>query len=171
MGHGQVDVLGGVAAGGVELDSTAADPAASLRGRTNERVRQTAPKANAATETVVTTGSCAAMTGWAILMQDVSDDLFARGVRFVKEIRPKDSIPSELLDGTASWSYEERHNASARARSTSPGAAPGWGATTSTPSASPTTYLGQTFQNSSPRPQIVPIEPSDAPTRGAARTR
>jgi hypothetical protein len=34
----------------------------------------------------------------------------------VKEIRPGDSIPRELLDGTASWSVEERHRAVARGR-------------------------------------------------------
>lgn len=39
-----------------------------------------------------------------------------KGLRFVKEIRPGDSIPRELLDGTASWSVEERHRLRAKAR-------------------------------------------------------
>lgn len=41
-----------------------------------------------------------------------------RSLRFVKEIRPGDSIPSEILDGTASWSVEARHRELARARVT-----------------------------------------------------
>lgn len=41
-----------------------------------------------------------------------------RSLRYVKEIRPGDSIPSELLDGTASWSVEPRHRDLARARVT-----------------------------------------------------
>ena len=32
-----------------------------------------------------------------------------RGLNYVKDIRPGDSIPSELLDGSASWSIEEKH--------------------------------------------------------------
>jgi hypothetical protein len=39
-----------------------------------------------------------------------------KSLRFVKEIRPNDSIPSELLDGTASWSVEERHRLIAKSR-------------------------------------------------------
>jgi len=42
--------------------------------------------------------------------------LVEKSLRFVKEIRPGDSIPRELLDGTASWSVEERHRLRARAR-------------------------------------------------------
>ena len=38
-----------------------------------------------------------------------------KSLRFVKEIRPGDSIPRELLDGTASWSVEERHRIRAKA--------------------------------------------------------
>jgi hypothetical protein len=38
------------------------------------------------------------------------------GLRHVREIRPHDSIPRELLDGTASWSLEERHLLCARQR-------------------------------------------------------
>lgn len=39
-----------------------------------------------------------------------------RGLKYVKEIRPGDSIPSELLDGTASWSVEPHHREIAKAR-------------------------------------------------------
>ncbi|HEY1504697.1 MAG TPA: hypothetical protein VGF92_10380 [Stellaceae bacterium] len=38
-----------------------------------------------------------------------------KSLRFVKEIRPGDSIPRELLDGTASWSVEDRHRLRAKA--------------------------------------------------------
>jgi hypothetical protein len=38
-----------------------------------------------------------------------------KSLRFVKEIRPGDSIPRELLDGSASWSVEERHRLRAKA--------------------------------------------------------
>lgn len=43
-------------------------------------------------------------------------DLVSRSLAFVKVIRPGESIPRELLDGTASWSVEDRHRARARAR-------------------------------------------------------
>src|SRR5579864_5665860 len=39
-----------------------------------------------------------------------------RSLRFVKEIRPNDSIPREILDGTASWSVDERHRMIAKGR-------------------------------------------------------
>ena len=39
-------------------------------------------------------------------------------LRYVKEIRPNDSIPRELLDGSASWSIEEHHKDLARGRIT-----------------------------------------------------
>jgi hypothetical protein len=39
-------------------------------------------------------------------------------LKYVKEIRPGDSIPSELLDGSASWSVEPHHRELARARVT-----------------------------------------------------
>jgi hypothetical protein len=42
--------------------------------------------------------------------------LVTRGLRFVKEIRPGDTIPSEVLDGTASWAVDERHADTARKR-------------------------------------------------------
>jgi hypothetical protein len=39
-----------------------------------------------------------------------------KGLRYVREIRPGDTIPSELLDGTASWSVTPAHLAAAKAR-------------------------------------------------------
>jgi len=39
-------------------------------------------------------------------------------LKYVKEIRPNDSIPRELLDGSASWSIEEAHKDIARGRVT-----------------------------------------------------
>jgi hypothetical protein len=44
--------------------------------------------------------------------------IIAKSLRFVKEIRPGDSIPRELLDGTCSWTLEPHHHAVARARLT-----------------------------------------------------
>jgi hypothetical protein len=41
-----------------------------------------------------------------------------KGLKYVKEIRPGDSIPRELLDGSASWRVEERHLNIARGRLT-----------------------------------------------------
>jgi len=43
-------------------------------------------------------------------------ELAAQGLRHVKEVRPGDSIPKELIDGTASWTVEERHHLLAKAR-------------------------------------------------------
>jgi hypothetical protein len=43
-------------------------------------------------------------------------DIVAKGLKYVQVIRPNDSIPQELLDGSASWSVEERHQAAARDR-------------------------------------------------------
>lgn len=40
----------------------------------------------------------------------------AQGLRFVKDIRPGDSIPSELLDGTASWRVQDHHREIAKNR-------------------------------------------------------
>jgi hypothetical protein len=45
-------------------------------------------------------------------------DKVAAGLKFVKTIRPGDSIPREILDGTASWSVEDRHIELARGRIT-----------------------------------------------------
>ncbi len=36
-------------------------------------------------------------------------DIVTKSLKYVQEIRPNDSIPQELLDGSASWSVEERH--------------------------------------------------------------
>jgi len=41
-----------------------------------------------------------------------------RGLQYVRLIRPGDSIPNELLDGSASWSVEDRHILIARGRVT-----------------------------------------------------
>jgi hypothetical protein len=43
-------------------------------------------------------------------------DIIEKSLRYVKEIRPNDSIPSELLDGRASWAVEERHRMIAQSR-------------------------------------------------------
>lgn len=43
-------------------------------------------------------------------------DQVDKGLRYVKEIRPGDSIPRQMLDGTCSWAVEERHRAIARNR-------------------------------------------------------
>jgi hypothetical protein len=45
-------------------------------------------------------------------------DKVAAGLKFVKTIRPGDSIPREILDGTASWSVEDRHIELAKGRIT-----------------------------------------------------
>lgn len=53
---------------------------------------------------------------------DSSDASLLRTVggalKFVKEIRPNDSIPRELLDGSASWSIEDAHKGIAQGRIT-----------------------------------------------------
>lgn len=41
-----------------------------------------------------------------------------KGLSFVKVIRPGESIPSELLDGSASWKVEEKHRMIAKGRLT-----------------------------------------------------
>lgn len=43
-------------------------------------------------------------------------DIVAKSLKFVQEIRPNDTIPQEILDGSASWSVEERHRTAAHAR-------------------------------------------------------
>lgn len=45
-------------------------------------------------------------------------DKVVAGLRFVKIIRPGDSIPREILDGTASWAVEPRHIEIAKGRIT-----------------------------------------------------
>ncbi|MDF2367312.1 hypothetical protein [Sneathiella sp.] len=41
-----------------------------------------------------------------------------RALKYVQEIRPNDSIPKELLDGSASWSIDDAHKEIARGRIT-----------------------------------------------------
>ena len=43
-------------------------------------------------------------------------DLADKALSYVKEVRPGDSIPKELVDGSASWSVEDRHYRLATAR-------------------------------------------------------
>ncbi len=54
------------------------------------------------------------------IAEDSSDgqllEVVAKGLKYVQEIRPNDSMPRELLDGSASWSVEERHRVAAHAR-------------------------------------------------------
>ena len=45
-------------------------------------------------------------------------DLVVPGLKYVKVIRPGDSIPREILDGTASWSVSDEHREAARGRLT-----------------------------------------------------
>jgi len=45
-------------------------------------------------------------------------DKVVAGLRFVKTIRPGDSIPREILDGSASWSVHDRHIELAKGRIT-----------------------------------------------------
>lgn len=45
-------------------------------------------------------------------------NLVERGLRYVKVIRPFDSIPREILDGTASWSVKDSHLEIAKGRLT-----------------------------------------------------
>jgi hypothetical protein len=45
-------------------------------------------------------------------------ELVISGLKFVKVIRPGDSIPREILDGTASWSVSDEHLETARGRLT-----------------------------------------------------
>jgi hypothetical protein len=45
-------------------------------------------------------------------------DIVTRGLAFVKQIRPGERIPGELLDGRASWSVEDRHRTITKGRLT-----------------------------------------------------
>ena len=42
--------------------------------------------------------------------------LVEKSLKYVKAVRPNESIPREVLDGTASWSVEEHHRTIARGR-------------------------------------------------------
>ncbi len=54
------------------------------------------------------------------LAEDSADgqllNFVAKSLKHVQEIRPNDSIPKELLDGSASWTVEERHRDASHAR-------------------------------------------------------
>jgi len=43
-------------------------------------------------------------------------ELAGHALRHVREVRPGDSVPKELVDGTASWCIEERHRLLAKAK-------------------------------------------------------
>jgi len=43
-------------------------------------------------------------------------DVVVQALKYLRIIRVNDAIPSELLDGSASWSVEDRHRATARCR-------------------------------------------------------
>lgn len=45
-------------------------------------------------------------------------DIVEKGLRFVKQIRPGEEIPGELLSGRASWSVQDKHRTIARGRLT-----------------------------------------------------
>jgi hypothetical protein len=45
-------------------------------------------------------------------------NMVTKGLKFVREIRPNDTIPNELLDGTASWRVDEKHYLVAKGRLT-----------------------------------------------------
>jgi hypothetical protein len=45
-------------------------------------------------------------------------DMVVKGLKYVREIRPGDTIPNELIDGTASWRVDDRHYNLAKARLT-----------------------------------------------------
>lgn len=44
--------------------------------------------------------------------------MVVKGLKYVREIRPGDTIPNELIDGTASWRVDERHYLIAKGRLT-----------------------------------------------------
>lgn len=57
--------------------------------------------------------------GFGIAEGTPDDDMLRvveRALRFVREIRPNDSIPSEVVDGTASWAAAPEHREVAQAR-------------------------------------------------------
>ena len=43
-------------------------------------------------------------------------EIVIKSLKYVHQIRPNDSIPKEVLDGSASWSVEDRHRAAAHNR-------------------------------------------------------
>ncbi len=54
------------------------------------------------------------------IAEDSSDgdllEIVINALKYVQQIRPNDSIPQELLDGSASWTVEERHRTAAHNR-------------------------------------------------------
>ena len=54
------------------------------------------------------------------IAEDSSDgqllEVVIKSLKYVQQIRPNDSIPQELLNGSASWSVEERHRSAAHNR-------------------------------------------------------
>ena len=54
------------------------------------------------------------------IAEDSSDggllEIVINSLKYVQQIRPNDSIPQELLDGSASWTVEERHRTAAHNR-------------------------------------------------------
>lgn len=49
---------------------------------------------------------------------DAMLEIVEGSLRFVRKIRPNDSIPREVLDGTASWAIDESHHQTAHSRLT-----------------------------------------------------
>lgn len=45
-------------------------------------------------------------------------DMVKKGLKYVREIRPGDTIPNELIDGSASWRVDEKHYQIAKGRLT-----------------------------------------------------
>lgn len=45
-------------------------------------------------------------------------DMVKKGLKYVREIRPGDTIPNELIDGTASWRVDDKHFQIAKGRLT-----------------------------------------------------
>ncbi len=59
--------------------------------------------------------------GFSIEPESADDQMLGvveRSLRFVRQIKPNDSIPREVLDGTASWAADERHRVAAHGRLT-----------------------------------------------------
>ncbi len=76
----------------------------------------------------ITLGDLKAALSFTTLMEsfDIADGspdskllgLVAKGLNFVKQIRPGEQIPGELLDGRASWSVDDKHRLIAKGRLT-----------------------------------------------------
>jgi hypothetical protein len=63
----------------------------------------------------------AVRSGFAIPQHSADDHMLGvveGSLRFVRKIRPNDSIPREVLDGTASWAIDESHHLTAHSRLT-----------------------------------------------------